>query len=164
MKKKGYKQMQKRLLRETKKAFLAEQEKKLEHNRREEADEEAKYYRERLLKFGSNVKTVEPSKGKYVECIKWELEPQQWGQYAVTGQDVDVLKVLPEIKERVVKSIAKSLIERNIVQFVLKCNEEYDPFNEYGTVGAKLYVVPWEQMPHERTIELMQYAEKLWQE
>ena len=150
--KKGYKRLQRRLLNETYKRIEQEQLKNQYKAVAINAEEEAEYYKDRFRKFGSNVETVEPT-GKLVECLKWTVEQQPWGQYAKTdkpGSDDWIAYVHKWLTERLVKG----LMDRNIVQFI---DSEEGPF---GSVYAvKLYVVPWEQMPHARTIELQQYVD-----
>ena len=154
--KKGYKQLQRRLLNETYKR-LEQQMLKLQYKEvADAAQEEAEKYKERFRKFGSNVETVDTGGG--VECLKWEVEPQQWGSYVATlGKLSD--ESVKEAHRTAVEKIVQGLMERNVIQFVDKTENAYGPFVSC-IYAAKLYVVPWEQMPHKRTMELYQEVEK----
>ena len=158
MTRKGYKQIRNALYREIKHRMIAEHEADLSKN-------EAEYYRKRFRDFGSNVGTVEPDNGKIVQMLKWELKPQAWGQYCVVDDVLieknDMETVYRVLEDKVIKGIAKGLIERNLVQFISKGPDAFDPLNRYGTYAAKLYVVPWEQMPHGKILELKQYSDEV---
>ena len=150
--KKGYKRLQKRLLNETYK----HREQELLKNRykavADKAQEEAEYYKDRFRKFGSNVETVEPT-GKPVECLKWTLDMQQWGNYVAAMRPIED-EAIQYAHQMALEGLVKGLMEHNIVQFIDKVGQ--GPFDG-NTYAVKLYVVPWEQMPHKRTIELSQY-------
>lgn len=157
MKKKGYKQMQKRLLRETKARLLAQADNSYNKMMKE-------FYEKRFRKFGTNVETIEDR--NIIECLKWEITPEQWGNYAVRNWD-DMLTnddAYVKIKKILIDQIAEGLIDKNIVQFIVKEGSMISgPFG-MPTVGAKLYLVPWEQMPHKRTIEMRQFVENTFEE
>ncbi|MCR5566010.1 MAG: hypothetical protein K6F61_04100 [Clostridiales bacterium] len=153
--KKGYKRLQRRLLNETFKRIEAEKKARYEKICADNALEEAEYYRERFRKFGSNVKTAD-TEGKVI-CLKWELTPERWGNYATV---CDVTNITPEMEELIVSRLSRQLTEgivkRNLAQIIRHSPE--DPFNMFGALGIKLYIVPWEQMPHENRIEMRQFA------
>ena len=132
----------------------------VEKGKRIEAEDKAEYYKNRFKQFGNNVKTVEPDSGKLVVCEKWEIKPQDYGHYACI---TDLSEVQEEmIIKELAQSIAKSLLENDLVQFISNRNCLADgPIKPGGTVAAKLYVVPWEMMPHDRRnkIELFKYVE-----
>lgn len=161
MKKKGYKQMQRRLLRERGNYLLEVTARHEEEARRIKAESEAEQYKDRFRKFGSNVETVDPENGKYVELVKWELKPEMWGSYSFYDARFRNAELVEIFQRELVEKIVNGLIERDLVQFYIKDpNEAGGPLGLQGTYAAKLYVVPWEQMAHRRTIEIMQYAEK----
>lgn len=153
MRKKGYKQMQKRLYREMNKATIL---KVLLDSAREDKEEEKKradYFQERIRMIGANMATQDMPEGKGIATLRWELKPETWGTYQIV--DLDLGYIDPEfIKEKVATEIAKGLIEKELVQFIVKDACMFDPLSRFGTIGGKVYVVPWEQMPHEPTIEL----------
>ena len=94
---------------------------------------------------------------------KWTIEQQPWGTYIALDRELSE-EEQETAKKRIVESIVKGLIERNLVQFISKDRDERFPIAEYKTLAAKLYVVPWEQMPHKRTIELRKYVENTLEE
>ena len=123
---------------------------------------EAEYYKKRFREFGSNVETIDPTNNCYITQVKWETKPEPWGHYIVFNKGLldypDKDKVFKEMKDRIVYEIARGLLENNLVQIIIHTPKDGPMFNE-STIGAKLYVVPWEQMPHKRTVELRQYVE-----
>lgn len=151
MKKRSYKREQNRLYREIKRRIAAEA-------RIDKAEEEAKYYKNRFREFGSNVETIEPGSGT-LQMLKWQLKAEAWGQYIrlddriVEAHDKETIQKI--MSEEIVRKIAEGLIERNLVQFLIKDPVVSDPLNRYGTYAAKLYVVPWEQVPHRKIIEVV---------
>lgn len=152
MKKKTYKRMQNKLYREMVKCAHLK-------FRAESAEEEAEKYKERFHKIGSNIKTIETGEHGPVVTMKWELKPEQWGNY-IKFPDELVMKDDEETLERMLRnkitdSITKGLIENNIIQFIIRGPNEYNPLERYGTYAAKLYVVPWEQMAEKGQIELI---------
>ena len=123
-------------------------------NRVECLEEEKKKVEKRLEIAGTETETIEEGSGM-VQIIRAEVIP--YGTYARV--DKIALDELTFIKGELTREIAKALIEQNIVQFIIKEPGMYDgPFGaidqEYGTIGAKLYVIPWEQMRTGRTIEI----------
>ena len=153
MTKKGLKQLRNKLYREMSRAMH-------ERAARIQAEETAEYYKDRFRKFGSNVDTVEPDSGKLVQMLKWEIEPQPWGTYALVDPHINE-RVIEQRKRQLAENIARGLIERDILQFIVK-SADYDcPLTKHGTIAAKLYAVPWEQMPHSKIIELKQYSDEI---
>lgn len=152
--KKGYKRLQKRLLNETYK----HREQELLKNRykavADEAQEEAEKYKERFRKFGSNVETEETTGN--VVCLKWEVEQIPYGTYGITCEPLKS-ESIPIVRKELLERIAQGLMDQNIVQFI--DHTDSSPFGRC-TYAVKLYVVPWEQMPHKRTVELRQQVEK----
>ena len=117
-------------------------------------EEEKKKVEKRLEIAGAETETIEEGVGM-VQIIRPQAIP--YGTY--TRVDKMPLDELKFIKEELTREIAKALIEQNIVQFIIKEPGMYGgPFGEinqeYGTIGAKLYVIPWEQMRTGRTIEI----------
>ena len=165
MSRKGFKQIKSKLYREIKRRSLAEAHIVSAEARAERAEDEANYYKNRFREFGSNVDTVEPGSGKLVHMLKWELKPQAWGNYCVVDDRIvethDVATVQKILSDKVIEGLARSLIEKNLVQFVIRDPDMHDPFNRYGTYVVKLYVVPWEQMPHSKILELKQYSDEV---
>ena len=118
----------------------------------ERAEETADYYKKRFREFGSNVTTIGSWDGMYCVEEKWEVEPVSYGTYAVTGRDVG-----PEYEDYIIEElthkIATGLVERNLIQ-VTK-NKDGGPFD--SAIGIKLFVVPWERMPHEHSIKIRRF-------
>lgn len=165
MARRGYKQIKDKLYREIKRRSLAEAHIVSAEARAERAEDEANYYKKRFREFGSNVDTVEPGSGKLVNVLKWELKQQAWGDYCVVDDRIvethDTATVQKILSDRVIEGLARALIENNLVQFVIRDPDMHDPFNRCGTYAAKLYVVPWEQMPHSKILELKQYSDEV---
>lgn len=120
---------------------------------KEAAEEKAEYYKKRFREFGSNVETV---KTDGIMCNEWTVEVKPYGAYVAmapetTGaDDVYALSMLAE-------KITNGLLENNIIQIIRHDETPFSP----RTVGAKLFVVPWDQMPHTRTIKISQMLEKI---
>ena len=117
-------------------------------------EEEKKKVEKRLEIAGTETETIEEGAGM-VQIIRAEVIP--YGTY--TRVDKMPLDELKFIKEKLTREIAKALIDQNIVQFIIKEPGMHDGsfgdiFQEYKTIGAKLYVIPWEQMRTGRTIEI----------
>ena len=163
MKKKTYKAMNNRYYNKVKELAI-EHGKWIEASReRDKYKEKAQFYAKRFRQFGKNVETVDPGSGELVRMLEWEIKPEAWGEYLCLYADLRQMSAAEaeqEIKTRLMKEIARGLIENDIVQFVYKNADMSDPLSQFGTIGGRLYVVPWEQMPHRRTLELKQYVEE----
>jgi hypothetical protein len=159
LKKKTYKHMINRILRLEKAA-------RCEASRRKEMEEAAKFYKDRLQSIGKNMQTVDVN-SEVIRTIKWEIHPQAWGEYVCIDLDSivsahDEKYLLAIMQEKAVNHIARGLIEKDLVQFIIK-NQDMDisdPLNQCGTLAAKLYVIPWERMPHKGKIELIEMEMK----
>lgn len=103
----------------------------------EEARRYAKEFSDRLFRLGScDYEQAE------ITCV--DVKPQPWGQYMVLNPYAEPITddQLREIKYRLTESIVKGLIDKGLVQFIVKGGDI--PF-EPQTIGAKLFVVPWEE-------------------
>lgn len=134
-------------------------------NERDRYKEKTEYYEKRFREFGKNVETIEPD-DLCIKQLKWEIRPEQFGDYAMIMKHFDqsVEEMGKALREKVVRGMAEAMIENNLVQFIENFSDEDDPFSLMGTIGAKMYVIPWEQMPHKRTIEIRQYVENTLEE
>ena len=92
---------------------------------------------QRLTELGSRVETYDV-RGAGIECI--EIKPEPWGQYCVLYDRNDL--PMDAIKQRLVQSIAEGLMKSNNVQLIVQDNDLW----QRKTIGAKLYVVPWDKM------------------
>lgn len=73
-----------------------------------------------------------------IACV--EVKPIAFGQYANVTNGLPLADLIDEVKSRLVTGIARGLIEMNYVQII------YNDDGPLGkTIGAKLFVVPWEQ-------------------
>ena len=88
--------------------------------------------------------------GGPIETI--DIQPEPFGMYVMLDDgrmpDPELSQVTEWAKGRLVHQIANALVEKNMVQFICRRHGDavmYDPLNP-GTIGAKLYVVPWEKM------------------
>ena len=134
-----------------------ENEARFQREKRLEAEEKAKFYEDRFRRFGSNVETIDPGNGECVVMEKWTIEQLPWGRYVPCCEDISDEEI-EKLKESIVEGLVRGLIEKNLVQFILKERNTVFPIAEFKTLAAKLYVVPWEQMPHARTLELEQFV------
>lgn len=91
----------------------------------------------RLTLLGSRVETL-GARGSGIECI--DIEPEPWGQYCVLRDNEE--PQMDEIKRRLVGRIAEGLMKSNNIQIIV----HDDIFPGRVTIGAKLYVIPWDQM------------------
>lgn len=140
-------------------------------NRAQEAEQmvklveiEADRYRKRLVNIGSNMEVVTPKDDGPITEVKWTADIQAWGHYIRFDHNYiynspDRDEMFLKMKKTLAEKLAAGLIEENLVQFIVKDPETGSPFSREGTLGVKLFVVPWEQMPHKRTIEIRQYIE-----
>lgn len=161
MKKRTYKRMKNRLYREMQEKIYekmlrvgAECKIAAAEERAEHAEITAEDYRRRFAEFGTNVETIETGENCLVKTMKWELTPQQWGKYTKQQMDIrmEVAEQVKEIEKDLVCKIANGLIENNLVQFVLREAEPFGgPLTAEATIGAKLFVIPWEQLPKYRS-------------
>lgn len=154
MKKRTYKRMKNRLYKEMFRRMTAE-------NQLGPAKEKAEYYRKRFREFGKNVDTSDMDNGKLISMLKWELRPEPYGTYVGVHKSFidEEGEVLRGVKGDIIRTLVEGLIENDLVQMFVKDGD--DPMYPFQTIGAKLYVVPWEQMPHKRTMELKQYVENV---
>ena len=118
------------------------------------AEAEAKYYKKRLRDLGSEMETMEESPGNRLVVQTWTLDVLPFGTYCCID-DCDRYDGGDEIaQQHLVMQIAESLIKNNLVQFIYK----KDPFDRKMTLGAKLFIVPWEQTPHPRALKIQQFV------
>ena len=74
-----------------------------------------------------------------------EVKPVPYGQYAVISDATQFERVIDEVKSRLVSNLARGLMESGMVQFVCQGDTPYNPLSTRVTIGAKLYVVPWDK-------------------
>ena len=166
MKKRSYKRMKNRLYREIKARITEEGRRISAEGKIAEAQETAEYYKGRFRKFGTNVDTIDLKSGNYIAELKWELTPESLNKYMWVSMEewkekIPEYAVTEHMKDLAVQ-IAEALIENNLVQFSSRDPEDYFPLANKAALGAKLYVVPWEQMPHKRTMELRQMVDAIY--
>ena len=161
MKKRTYKRMQNRLYREILRRMTAENALETAENALETAKQKAAYYKKRFIEFGKNVDTQDMDKGRYISMLKWELKPEPYGQYACVHKAFidENGEVLNGLKGSIIRTLVEGIIENDLAQIIVK--DEEDPLYPFRTVAAKVYIVPWEQMPHKRTIELKEYVQNV---
>ena len=110
-------------------------------SRKEEAIDRLEELQKRFDEMGSRVETYDVQGGA-IECI--EIKPQTWGTYeAFCGHQEFSKEQLDEIKRRLVSSLADGMMKWNLVQII--AHDGLTPISP-ATVGAKLYVVPWDKM------------------
>lgn len=78
-----------------------------------------------------------------------DIEPETIGNYmtvsVLEAEEMDKV-LLEKIKGEFASRAAEYLIQNNLMQIFFKNRNEYDPLSQYTTVGAKLFVIPWEQL------------------
>ena len=163
MKKRTYKQLQNRLLRETKKRLEAQFARIDAERDRKNAEERATYYKRRIQEIGKNMETIDTENGGGVVTLKWEIKPEPIGAYLLTNKfyTEDVSEIVRKLKDTIAKRMADMILENDLVQLFTKEGCDYDPLESAGTIAGKLYVVPWEQMPHKRTLELREMVKNI---
>lgn len=155
MKKKGYKFMQRRLLR-AELRYRSEHEKRiLAEGRIQLAEEKAEKLRNRIRSIGQNMETIDKDINE-VRCIEWTLNPQAWGQYVALTPNMDVIpqEAMEDVKAELAMAIVEGAEKNGLIQYVTRGGSLSDPLDQAVSIGAKIYIVPWEQMPHRRSIKL----------
>ena len=103
---------------------------------RDDAIQKNKELKERIAKLGTRLDMEQAD----ISCI--EIKPVPFGAYCRVPNGIRFADVIDSVKGRLATQLATSLIEQNVVQFIT--NEEWLP-NMDSTIGAKLYVVPWDR-------------------
>ena len=161
MKKKGYKQMQRKMLREMSGYVQQVQheirQRILAEGKAELAQREAENYRKRIREIGMNMEIIDPGTGT-VKCVEWTMNPQAWGNYVMLTPDMDEIpqEALDDVKDELARSAVESAARNELIQYIIKGKNEMDPLHQFTTIAGKIYIVPWEQMPHKETIKLRQ--------
>ena len=105
--------------------------------------EQIKRLNQRIAEIGAN--TVTKDESGNVVAIK--IKPMAYGDYAVLAKENWYEPFTTEAKKSLVENLAEGLINNNIVQFIVHDAAVFDPLNAgFITLGAKLFVVPWEKM------------------
>lgn len=96
--------------------------------------------KKRLDDMGSRIETFE-ARGGGIETI--EIKPEAWGTYVMANGLAEIPdEEMEQIKIKITNQIARGLIESSNVQFIVNRSD----LNPYITVGAKVYVVPWDKL------------------
>jgi hypothetical protein len=98
---------------------------------------------DRLNRLGTQIESLDS--GDPIQMI--EIKPIPFGQYAMLTDEFMFKEIPDEIKNQIVNYMASQLLENAYVQFMIGTNN----FTGEVTLGAKIYVVPWEQMARRRT-------------
>lgn len=98
---------------------------------------------DRLNRLGTQIESLES--GDPIQMI--EIKPIPFGQYAMLTGDFMVKEIPDVVKSQIVSNMTSQLLENAYIQFTTGFDDLF------GTValGAKIYVVPWEQMARRRT-------------
>ena len=153
--------MQRKMLREVNKyARMARLENRLRilaEGKAELAQREAENYRKRIREIGMNMEIIDPGPGT-VKCVEWTMNPQAWGNYVMLTPDMDEIpqEAPDDVKDELARSAVESAARNELIQYIIKGKNEMDPLHQFATIGGKIYIVPWEQMPHRKTIKLRQ--------
>jgi len=88
-----------------------------------------------------------------VKTIAVELEPLMYGQYVKLDRDQITDQIIEQAEKKLAESLAMAMIKHNLVKFIVHTDpDDCDPLNMFATVGAKLTVVPWEQMTKKKIV------------
>ena len=123
------------------------------------AENIADFYKRRFREFGSNVKTID-EKGP-IKLIEWKIENSVYGNYAPADLDDMSKEEQEELKEVLIADMVRQLVENNIVQVIKKRPDKNNPLERYGALAVKMFVVPWDQMPHEMTMKIQKYIKNV---
>ena len=105
----------------------------------------------RLRDAGSEIETIDYGCGP-VQIIQAKAE--LYGDYFTCIGELNT-RLQGEAKENLIREMVKGLIEQNMIQFIIKKPGEFGgTFGDALTIGAKLFVIPWEQMRTGRTVEI----------
>ena len=145
MRKKGYKKMQRRLLRETaahqkerRRRIAAETDLYISTREKEEIEN-------RIRKIGMNMETINESVPGAVVMIRREIQPETVGNYRNFFEGS--FREREWLIEEMAHALAKGIIEMNLAQIITRGKSEIGgPMEELGTIAVKMFVVPWEQM------------------
>ena len=99
---------------------------------------------DRLNRLGTQIESLES--GDPIQMI--EIKPIPFGQYAMLTDDFMFEEIPDAIKSQIVSNMTSQLLENAYIQFTTGFDDLF------GTValGAKIYVVPWEQMARRRIV------------
>ena len=118
---------------------------------KDKAVDKAEWYVERFRKLGSKFDTIPADPYAVVE---WEADPEQYGTFmAFCDNIVPESEMFQRVRREIVTKIVNGLLEQNLVQFIYR-DRAYDPLSCLPTLGAKLYVLPWDQVPYRNKIRL----------
>lgn len=118
-------------------------------NEIESLNEKISALNRRISQLGTEVETIDEGAGP-IQILRPEV--YAYGLTAVLFEDPDK-EVTDEIERKMAYKLAKGLIENNTVQFIYSKKSVFSPAEQETTVGAKLFVIPWDQM-RTRKLEL----------
>ena len=120
---------------------------------RRELKEKIKTLKRRVEVLESEVKEAETEKRRFAKRLEYlgreewkqldlshiEIKPETYGSYAyIIGDEIE------PVKSFLVEKLVKGLIKAGYVQFIVR-NERSGPLDFGKSVGAKLFVVPWDK-------------------
>ena len=107
---------------------------------------------DRFIRLGTQIESLDS--GGTIQAI--EIKPIPFGNYAILTDDFIAKEIRDVVKSQIVGDILSQLLEDGYVQFITG----FDDCLGAVTLGAKMYVVPWEQMARGRTATVMVRSEK----
>ena len=107
---------------------------------------------DRFNRFGTQIESLDS--GSTIQMI--EIKPIPFGQYAILSDDFKAKEIPDVIKSQIVNDMVSQLLENGYVQFITGI----DNYPGAVTLGAKVYVVPWEQMTRRRSVTVMVRSER----
>ena len=76
-----------------------------------------------------------------IPVVTAEIKPMQYGTYMYYAEDSEANTQY--FQNELAKQIVKGLMEQDIIQFIYHDTDLFS--NRFPTIGAKLFVIPWEQ-------------------
>lgn len=107
---------------------------------------------DRFTRLGTQIESLDS--GGTIQAI--EIKPIPFGNYAILTNGLIAKEIHDAVKSQIVSDMLSQLLEHGYVQFL----SGFDDCLGAVTLGAKMYVVPWEQMARRRIITAVVRSEK----
>ena len=102
---------------------------------------------DRFARLGTQIESLDS--GGTIQMI--EIKPIPFGNYAILTDNLIAKEIRDVVKSQIVSDMLSQLLEQGYIQFL----NGFDDCLGAVTLGAKMYVVPWEQMARRRTVTVM---------
>lgn len=119
-----------------------------------DAESEAERYKKRFktLMFSEEMEPIRIP--NTVGVVTANIEHIPYGMFIT--YDPEKAVHIDTLKERLAIELARGMIDADMVKFIIRDEERW--CTGYATIGAKLYVIPWEQLT-ERSWQVRAYME-----